>query len=80
MVRFAARIEKPLATASLINTDGLSIPLLGLIDGDSHYAPDGLVIPLPGLGPGNYFFLYKVFSRVGQATSSTLHFSLVGYS
>lgn len=78
ILRFNSKIEKSLARISLTSSDGRTIPLPGLIKGDTREAPDHLMIPLPNLEPGDYLLRYRVFSTDGHATSGMLRFSVAG--
>jgi methionine-rich copper-binding protein CopC len=69
-----SNIEKSLVRISLTGSGGRTIPLPRPAAGGP---PDRLVIPLPGIGPGDYVLRYRVLSTDGHATSGVLRFSVV---
>ena len=74
LLRFNSKIEKSLARISLTGNSGRKIPLSRQTEAGP---PDRLVIPLPGIGPGDYVLRYRVLSTDGHATSGVLRFSVV---
>ena len=78
VLRFSAKIEKPLTRLSLTAGNGRVIPLPAAPQKAGSDAPDRLVIPLPSLGPGEYVLRYTVLATDGHATSGILRFSVVG--
>lgn len=79
VLRFNARIEKPLARLSLTTADGRNVPLPPLSPEQwNKGGDDRLMIPLPHLGPGSYFLRYKILSADGHATPGILRFTVTG--
>jgi len=77
VLRLNAKIEKSLARFSLTTSNGRIIPLPIPIKKYNAEDPNRLVIPLPTLGPGNYFLRYKVLSIDGHTTIGVLRFSVM---
>jgi len=74
ILHFNSKIEKSLVRISLTGSGGRTIPLPRPAAGGP---PDRLVIPLPGISPGDYVLRYRVLSTDGHATSGVLRFSVV---
>lgn len=79
VLRFNAKIEKPLTRLKLVTGDGRPVPLPAMAqEGNGERTGGRLVIPLPPLAPGSYALRYKILSTDGHATPGILRFSVTG--
>lgn len=76
VLKFDARIEKKVFTATLKDKDGNKIDLPDAPQDDDP--PDQIVLPMPALGPGSYRLEFQVLAADGHATPGLLRFTIAG--
>jgi len=75
VLRFNARIEKPVSRVTLLGPGGDKVKLPPLPD-DNDGPPERLKIDLPALKPGAYKLEYRVLASDGHATPGLLRFTI----
>lgn len=76
VLRFDARIEKPLTKVTLYEGKHNSVKLPGAANGYTGGSPDRLIIPLPDLKPGSYRLEYRVMASDGHLTPGLVRFRI----
>ncbi len=78
ILRFDARIEKPVSQVTLHTDKGQQVALKTPKGGYKAGAADQLIVPLPQLKPGTYQLEYKVLATDGHLTPGAIRFTISG--
>lgn len=78
VLRFDARIEKPVTQVTLLDGKGKKVALTAPSHGYKAGAPNQLIVPMPKLKPGSYRLEYRVLATDGHLTPGLVRFTVAG--
>jgi len=78
VLRFDARIEKPVTKVTLRDAKGAKLKLPAASRGYPGGPADQLIIPMPKLKPGSYRLEYRVLATDGHLTPGLIRFRISG--
>lgn len=78
VLRFDARIEKPVTQVTLFDSKGKKVALPPAPNGYSAGPANQLSVPMPSLKPGAYRLEYRVLATDGHLTPGLVRFTVAG--